>query len=112
MKAYTYGIPKQITGNDLVIFYNHSAVPPAQAGATLCHHLRQDKRLVLLSLTKKGIEADERHWKFHADMIRAAMAQFDEKETQILLESLGGMGTLPADILPHSCRFVGNLERG
>ena len=51
----------------------------------------EDKRLVLLSLTARGIKADERHQKFHEDMIQAALAQFDEKETQILLESLGGL---------------------
>lgn len=51
----------------------------------------EDKRLVLLSLTEKGIRADVRHQKFHKEMIEAAMAQFDEKETKILLESLGGL---------------------
>lgn len=51
----------------------------------------EDKRLVLLSLTARGIKADERHQMFHEDMIQAALAQFDEKETQILLESLSGL---------------------
>ncbi len=51
----------------------------------------EDKRLVLLSLTEKGIRADEHHQKFHEEMVKAAMAQFDEQETRILLESLGGL---------------------
>lgn len=51
----------------------------------------EDKRLVLLSLTEKGLRADAHHQKFHKEMIQAAMAQFDEKETRILLESLGGL---------------------
>ncbi len=63
----------------------------ARTGYVLRERSDEDKRLVLLSLTEKGIRADERHKKFHADMIQAAMAQFDEKETQILLESLGGL---------------------
>lgn len=51
----------------------------------------EDKRLVLLSLTEKGMRADAHHQKFHKEMIEAAMAQFDERETKILLESLGGL---------------------
>lgn len=63
----------------------------ARTGYVLRERSDEDKRLVLLSLTEKGIRADEHHKKFHGDMIQAAMAQFDEKETQILLESLGGL---------------------
>lgn len=51
----------------------------------------EDKRLVLLSLTEKGMRADAHHQKFHREMIEAAMAQFDEQESKILLESLGGL---------------------
>lgn len=51
----------------------------------------EDKRLVLLSLTEKGKRAYEHHENFHKEMIRAAMAQFDENETKILIESLGGL---------------------
>ena len=51
----------------------------------------EDKRLVLLSLTEKGIRADVHHQNFHKEMVKAAMAQFDERETRILLESLGGL---------------------
>ena len=47
--------------------------------------------LVLLSLADKAEKAFHYHQDFHHEMIKAAMAQFDEKETQILLESLGGL---------------------
>lgn len=63
----------------------------ARTGYVLRERSDEDKRLVLLSLTERGIKADRRHKKFHEDMIRAALAQFDEKETRILLESLGGL---------------------
>lgn len=51
----------------------------------------EDKRLVLLSLTEKGIRADAHHRNFHKEMIESAMAQFDEQETKILLKILGGL---------------------
>lgn len=51
----------------------------------------EDKRLVLLSLTEKGKRADAHHQQFHQEMIRAAMAQFNDQEAKILLESLGGL---------------------
>lgn len=51
----------------------------------------EDKRLVLLSLTEKGMRADVHHQNFHKEMIRAGLAQFNEQETKILLESLGGL---------------------
>lgn len=51
----------------------------------------EDKRLVLLSLTEKGMRANGHHRKFHKEMVEAALAQFDEQETKILLESLGNL---------------------
>lgn len=51
----------------------------------------EDKRLVLLSLTEKGKRAYKHHQNFHAEMIKAALVQFDDQETKILLESLGGL---------------------
>lgn len=51
----------------------------------------EDKRLVLLSLTGKGRRAFDHHQEFHRQMIDAAMAQFDEEESRILLEFLGGL---------------------
>ncbi len=51
----------------------------------------EDKRLALLSLTEKGMRADAHHQNFHKEMIKAALAQFNEQETKILLESLGGL---------------------
>lgn len=51
----------------------------------------EDKRLVLLSLTEKGVRADAHHKEFHKEMVEAAMARFDEQEKEILLESLGSL---------------------
>lgn len=51
----------------------------------------EDKRLVLLSLTEKGIRADVHHKRFHKEMVESALAQFDEQETRILLKSLSGL---------------------
>ncbi len=51
----------------------------------------EDKRLVLLSLTEKGIRANVNHKRFHKEMVESALAQFDEQETRILLKSLSGL---------------------
>lgn len=67
----------------------------------------EDKRLVLLSLTEKGKRAYQHHQNFHQEMIRAAMAQFDEQETKILLESLGGL----ADYFSEQKRSVPQEEK-
>lgn len=60
-------------------------------GYVLRERSEEDKRLVLLSLTEKGKRAYEHHQNFHKEMIKAALVQFDEQETKILLESLGGL---------------------
>ena len=63
----------------------------------------EDKRLVLLSLTERGKRADKRHQRFHREMIEAVMAQFDQQEKKILLESLGGL----ADYFSEQKKNVG-----
>ena len=62
-----------------------------RTGYVLRERSEEDKRLVLLSLTEKGKRAFVHHQEFHKEMVKAALAQFDEKETRILLESLGGL---------------------
>lgn len=62
-----------------------------RTGYALRERSEEDKRLVLLSLTEKGKRAYNHHQEFHREMVKAALAQFDEKETRILLESLGGL---------------------
>lgn len=51
----------------------------------------EDKRLVLLSLTEKGKRAFLHHQNFHREMVRSALDGFDEKETGILIRSLGSL---------------------
>lgn len=51
----------------------------------------EDKRLVLLSLTEKGDRAYFHHQNFHKEMVRSALDGFSDKETGILVKSLGGL---------------------
>ncbi len=48
----------------------------------------QDKRVVLLSLTEKGVKAYHHHAAFHSNMIRAVIAQLNEEEREILTRTL------------------------
>lgn len=48
----------------------------------------EDKRVVLLSLTPKGIDAYHHHAGFHKDMIKAVMGQLEEDEIAVLTKSL------------------------
>ena len=50
----------------------------------------EDKR-VLLSLTEKGDRAYFHHQNFHKEMVRSALDGFSDKETGILVKSLGGL---------------------
>ena len=51
----------------------------------------EDKRVVLLSLTKRGEAAYHHHAKFHKNMIDAVVAQLDEEERDILTKALGSL---------------------
>lgn len=48
----------------------------------------QDRRVVLISLTAKGLKAYRHHEKFHHEMIEAMLKDLDEQETKILVKSL------------------------
>jgi len=48
----------------------------------------QDRRVVLISLTKKGEEAYRHHEKFHYEMIEATLAGLSEEETKVLVHAL------------------------
>ncbi len=50
-----------------------------------------DKRVVLLSLTEKGIRAFEHHAAFHKGMVDAVMAQLEPEEKEVLDKSLGSL---------------------
>lgn len=48
----------------------------------------EDKRVVLLSLTEKGIAAYEKHAGFHQKMVQAVMDGFEGEEMDILVRAL------------------------
>lgn len=62
-----------------------------RTGYVLRMRSEEDKRLVLLSLTEKGRRAYAHHQKFHENMIKAGMGQFNQQEADILIHSLKGL---------------------
>lgn len=48
----------------------------------------EDKRVVLLSLTEKGIAAYKKHAGFHRQMVRAVMDGFEGEELEVLTRAL------------------------
>lgn len=50
--------------------------------------IEEDRRVVLIKLTKRGKLAYRIHEKFHKDMINTAIEGLDQKEEQILVSSL------------------------
>ena len=50
--------------------------------------IEEDRRVVLIKLTKRGKLAYRLHDKFHKDMINTAIEGLDEKEEEILISSL------------------------
>jgi len=48
----------------------------------------KDKRVVLISLAKKGKQAYLHHEKFHRDMVNTILEPLDEKETIVLVDTL------------------------
>lgn len=50
--------------------------------------IEEDRRVVLVELTKKGKLAYRIHEKFHKDMIKATIEGLDEDEEKILISSL------------------------
>lgn len=48
----------------------------------------EDKRVVLLSLTEKGVAAYEKHRAFHRQMIQTVMEGFEGEELDILVRGL------------------------
>ena len=53
----------------------------------------QDRRVVLISLTEKGIRAYEHHRVFHEEMIKALLADLNMEQTEILVQSLTNLMT-------------------
>lgn len=48
----------------------------------------EDRRVVLISLSETGMQAYQKHAKFHEDMVKAIMKELDEKEISILVKAL------------------------
>lgn len=48
----------------------------------------EDKRIVLVELTEKGVEAKRMHDAFHQDMINTVTSGLDDQEEAVLVESL------------------------
>ena len=50
--------------------------------------IEEDRRVVLIKLTKKGKLAYRLHDKFHKDMVNTAVDGFNDKEEEVLIHSL------------------------
>ncbi len=48
----------------------------------------EDRRVVLISLTRKGKKAHYHHEQFHEKMIQATLQGIDEKQTEVLIHAL------------------------
>lgn len=49
---------------------------------------KEDKRVVLVSLSEKGERAYERHWSFHHNMVNTIISGLDEEQTKKLIDML------------------------
>lgn len=57
-------------------------------GYVIRKRTEEDKRVVLVELTEKGIEAKKMHDGFHQEMIRSVIDSMDTEEERILTEAL------------------------
>ncbi len=53
----------------------------------------QDRRVVLISLTDKGVKAYHHHRSFHEKMIRATLDGLDMEQSQVLVKALQNLNT-------------------
>lgn len=51
----------------------------------------EDRRVVLISLSPKGVKAFHHHEKFHKDMINATLKGLSESETRVLVKALSNL---------------------
>lgn len=51
----------------------------------------EDRRLVLVSLSAKGVDAYKANVRFRSDMIQAAMQGFDEEQCKVLEQALSNL---------------------
>lgn len=57
-------------------------------GYALRQRSEEDKRVVLVELTDKGMEAKKIHDKFHKDMIDSVVQELSEGEEEVLIDAL------------------------
>lgn len=62
-------------------------------GYAIRNRSRQDKRVVLISLSKKGIKAFKHHAGFHEEMIRAIIKDFSDEEVELVVKALSNLVT-------------------
>lgn len=55
------------------------------------HRNEQDRRVVLLRLTEKGIRAYEHHKEYHRKMTQAVMNKLTDEEIPVLVKTLKGL---------------------
>ena len=53
----------------------------------------KDRRIVYVELSKKGIDAYNKHNEFHKDMVTSMLDTLDDKETEILIKGLHKIDT-------------------
>lgn len=51
----------------------------------------QDRRVVLLKLTEKGIKAYDHHQEYHRQMTQAVLDRLNENEINVLIKTLNGL---------------------
>lgn len=49
---------------------------------------KEDRRVVLISLSEKGEKAFNHHEKFHDEMVKATLAGMDREQTEVLIQAL------------------------
>lgn len=55
------------------------------------HRSEQDRRVVFLRLTEKGVRAYEHHRDYHRQMTDAVISSLDENEIPVLMKTLNGL---------------------
>lgn len=57
-------------------------------GYVVRRRIEEDKRVVLVGLTERGLNANLIHERFHEEMVKATIDQLSEKEEEILIGAL------------------------
>ena len=79
---------KDITNNDMHII---EAVGLVKKRYVERNRSEEDRRIVNITLTEKGIKAYKHHEEFHEKMSQAAISEMSEDEVKVLLKSLNNL---------------------